>query len=64
MRRGEGVVAVGPRRIPVRAERVTDPFENGRVSDGIERKYERPAASVRAMIREEVLATTAKLAPA
>ncbi len=64
MRHGEGTVLVGARRIPVRAARVGDPLENGRVSDAIERKYDRPAASVRAMVRDEVLATTARLEPA
>lgn len=64
MRGGEGAVHVGARRIPVRATRVTDVFENARVSDAIQQKYDRPAASVRAMIRDDVLATTARLGPA
>lgn len=63
MSRGEGAVHVGRRRIPVRATRITDPLENGRVSDAIQRKYVRPTASVRAMVRDEVLATTAKIEP-
>lgn len=65
LRRGEGAVHVGPRRIPVRATRVSDAAENARVSDAIQAKYDRPIASVRAMVRDEVLATTARLeAPA
>jgi hypothetical protein len=64
MRHGDGVVLVGPRRIPVSAELVKDGSENAKVSEAIQAKYDHPAASVRAMVRDEVLATTAKLAPA
>lgn len=63
LRTGEGAVHVGARRIPVRAERVTDDDVNARVSAAIEAKYDRPRASVLAMIRDEVLATTARLDP-
>jgi hypothetical protein len=55
------VVVVGERRIPERASAVRDDAENARVSAGIEEKYLRPMASVRAMTRREVLATTARL---
>jgi len=61
MRRGEGAIHIGPRRIAVRAKLVTDDAENARVSEAIQQKYERPVASVKAMIRDEVLATTARL---
>jgi len=61
--KGEGAVHVGARRIPVRATRVTDPVETARVSEAIQEKYDRPRASVVAMVRDEVLATTARLDP-
>jgi hypothetical protein len=64
LRTGEGAIHVGSRRIPVRATRVSDAAENDRVSEAIQQKYVRPAASVKAMIRDEVLATTARLEPA
>lgn len=64
LRAGEGAIHVGARRIPVRAKRVTDAAENGRVSEAIQQKYVRPVSSVKAMIRDEVLATTARLEPA
>ena len=64
MRRGDGAIHIGPRRIPMRAKRVTDPAENARVSEAIEQKYVQPVESVRAMVRDEVLATTARLEPA
>jgi hypothetical protein len=64
MRHGEGAVHVGKQRVPVKATLVTDATENGRVSEAIEQKYERPRASVLAMIRPEVLPTTARLEPA
>ena len=63
MRAGTGAIHVGDRRIPVRATRVADPLENGKVSDAIQRKYERPVSSVKAMVRDEVLPTTARLEP-
>ncbi|MBI2323905.1 MAG: DUF2255 family protein [Chloroflexi bacterium] len=63
LRQGDGAIHVGPRRIPVRAKRVTDAAENARVSEAIQQKYVRPVASVNAMIRDEVLATTARLEP-
>lgn len=63
MRTRRGAIHVGGRRIPVRAIRVSDAAENGRVSEAIEDKYRRPVASVRAMVRAEVLPTTARLEP-
>ena len=63
-RAGEGAIHVGPRRIGVRATIVRDGAENARVSAAIEAKYTGPVASVRAMVRDEVLATTARLDPA
>lgn len=64
VRTGVGAIHVGPRRIPIRARRVTDAAENARVSRAIEQKYTRPVQSVKAMVRDEVLATTARLEPA
>lgn len=64
LRAGEGAVHVGRRRVPVRAARVGDAAVIARVSDAIQEKYDRPRASVLAMIRPEVLATTAGLEPA
>ena len=61
MRHGEGAVVVGKQRVPVRARIVDDAAENARVSDAIQEKYDRPRASVLAMIRPEVLPTTARL---
>lgn len=59
-----GSVHVGPRRVSVRATRVASGELSARVSDAIEAKYDRPRASVLAMIRDEVLPTTARLDPA
>ncbi len=59
-----GAVHVGARRIPVSATRVTTDALNARISGAIEAKYDRPRASVLAMIRDEVLRTTARLDPA
>ncbi len=64
LRTGEGAIHVGSRRIPVRATRVSDAAANDRVSEAIQQKYVRPVASVKAMVRDEVLATTARLEPA
>jgi hypothetical protein len=64
MREGVGAILIGRRRVPVRATKVTDEAANARVSDAIQDKYDRPRASVMAMIRPEVLATTARLDPA
>lgn len=61
--RGTGAIHVGKRRIPVRATRVTDDTTNTKVSEAIRSKYTRPTASVRAMVRDDVLATTARLEP-
>ena len=64
MRHGEGAIHVGRQRVPVRAVLVDDKDENARVSDAIQQKYDRPRASVLAMVRPEVLPTTARLEPA
>ena len=64
MRHGEGAVRVGKQRVPVRAVLVTDDGENAKVSEAIQAKYDRPRASVLAMIRPDVLPTTARLEPA
>ena len=61
MRHGDGAILVGKQRVPVRAVLVEDAAENARVSEAIEAKYDRPRASVIAMIRPEVLPTTARL---
>ncbi len=61
---GEATLEVSGQRVPVKATLVTDAAEYGRVSEAIEQKYERPRASVLAMIRPEVLPTTARLEPA
>jgi hypothetical protein len=63
MRHGEGAVLIGRQRVPVRASLVKDAGENSRVSDAIQEKYDRPRASVLAMIRTEVIPTTARLEP-
>ncbi len=59
-----GAVHIGSRRVPVRATRVAKSGVNERVSAAIQEKYVRPRPSVLAMIRPEVLATTASLDPA
>ena len=64
MRHGEGAIHVGRQRVPVRAVLVTAADENARVSEAIEAKYDKPRASVIAMIRPDVLPTTARLEPA
>ena len=58
-----GAIHVGRRRIPVRASKVTDDALNERVSGALRAKYRTPKASVVAMTRPEVLATTARLDP-
>ena len=63
MRHGEGAILVGKQRVPVRAVLVKDESENAKVSDAIQQKYDRPRASVLAMIRPEALPTTARLEP-
>jgi hypothetical protein len=63
MRHGEGAILVGRQRVPVRATLVAGADENVRVSDAIQNKYDRPRASVLAMIRPEVIPTTARLDP-
>lgn len=64
LRTREGAVHVGSRRIPVRASRVNEAALNARISEAIQGKYDRPRASVLAMVRPEVLPTTARLDPA
>jgi len=59
-----GAIHVGQRRIPVRAGLVRDDLMNQRISHAFQAKYDRPSASVAAMVRPEVLATTARLEPA
>ncbi len=60
----QGAVHVGSRRVAVRATRVGDGAVNAAISDAFEEKYDRPRASVLAMIRPQVLLTTARLEPA
>lgn len=62
--RRTGAVHVGARRIPVRATRVSSAATIAHVSEAIRTKYRTSKASVRAMVRPAVLATTAKLEPA
>lgn len=61
MRHGDGAVLIGRQRVPVHARLVKDTAENVRVSEAIQEKYDRPRASVLAMIRPEVIPTTARL---
>jgi hypothetical protein len=56
-------IHVGARRIDVSATRVADDAVNAAVSEAIQEKYTRPRSSVLAMIRPEVLPTTARLDP-
>ena len=63
MARKEGAIHVGKRRIPVRPVRVTAVATNEKVSDAIRAKYPGPKQSVAAMVRDEVLGTTARLEP-
>ena len=63
IRAGAASVHVGDRPIAVTATRVTDAKVNAKVSDAIETKYDRPAASVRAMVLDSVLRSTAELRP-
>jgi hypothetical protein len=64
MARRTGTIHVGRRRVPVRASRITGTATNAKVSDAIRAKYKTSRASVVAMVRPEVLATTARLEPA
>jgi len=63
MARKEGAIKVGRVRYPVRPKLVKDEATNGRVSQAIRTKYKTSKASVSAMVRAEVLATTARLEP-
>jgi hypothetical protein len=59
-----GAAHVGSRRVPVRAERVTDPATIARVSDALRSKYhQRWPRETASMLREETLPTTLRLLP-
>jgi len=62
--RKEGAIKVGRGRYPVRPVLVKDEATNELVSHAIRTKYRTSEASVAAMVRPEVLATTARLEPA
>lgn len=64
MARKEGAIKVGRGRYPVRPVLVKDEATNELVSQAIRTKYRTSKASVAAMVRPEVLATTARLEPA
>ena len=64
MARKEGAIKVGRGRYPVRPVLVKDEATNELVSQAIRTKYGTSKASVAAMVRPEVLATTARLEPA
>jgi hypothetical protein len=64
MARKEGAIKVGRVRHPVRPYLVKDDATNALVSQAIDTKYKTSRASVIAMVRSEVLATTARLEPA
>lgn len=64
MARKEGAIKVRRGRYPVRPVLVKDEATNELVSPVIRTKYRTSKASVAAMVRPEVLATTARLEPA
>lgn len=64
MARREGALKVGRVRYPVRPTLVADEATNELVGQAIRTKYKTSEASVVAMVRPEVLATTARLEPA
>jgi hypothetical protein len=64
MARKEGAIKVGGVRYPVRPKLVKDEATNELVSRAIRTKYKTSQASVIAMLRPEVLETTARLEPA
>ena len=64
MARKEGAIKVGRGRYPVRPVLVKDEATNELVSQAIRTKYRTSKASVAAMVRPDVLATTARLEPA
>ncbi len=64
MARTEGAIKVGRVRYRVRPKLVKDEATNERVSQAIRAKYKTSKASVTAMVRPEVLVTTARLEPA
>ena len=60
----QAVLHAGGRTLPVQIETVIDAATIARVSDAIMRKYARWPNDARAMVRDEVLATTLRLRPA
>jgi hypothetical protein len=60
----EAVLHAGARTLPVHLEPVSDAATIGRVSDALLRKYVQWPNDARAMVRDEVLATTLRLRPA
>lgn len=64
MAREGGALKIGRVRYPVRPTLVQDEATNERVTQAIRSKYRSSVASVAAMVRPEVLATTARLEPA
>jgi hypothetical protein len=60
----EVVVYAGERRLPARVEPVSDPTTIARVSEAFVHKYPQWPNDARAMVRDEVLATTLRLHPA
>lgn len=64
MARKGGAIKVGRVRYPLRPVLVKDGATNELVSQAIRTKYRTSKASVAAMVRPEVLATTARLEPA
>jgi hypothetical protein len=59
----EAVLHAGGRTLPVQIERVSDAATIARVSDAFLQKYVRWPNDARAMVRDEVLATTLRLQP-
>jgi len=59
-----GAVIAGGRRVPVQAQSASDPATVARVNELLSRKYQdRWPGPTAAMLREEVLPTTLRLAP-
>jgi hypothetical protein len=59
----EAVLHAGGRRLPIHIEPVNDDATIARVSDAFLRKYVQWPNDARAMVRDEVLATTLRLRP-
>jgi hypothetical protein len=59
----EAVLHAGGRTLPVHIEPVSDAATIARVSDALMRKYVQWPNDARAMVRDEVLATTLRLEP-